>query len=420
MALHLFNSLRGEVTRFAPADDRVTVYVCGITPYATTHLGHLFTYATADMLIRYLEYCGYRVTYVQNLTDVDDSLLREAQKRQEHWQRLGNRWTVHFIEDMQALNIRPPEHYPRATDMIPEIIAAVDELLRAGRAYVAGGSVYFHINAWPAYGQLSALSRQTMSRVAEARGNDPHDRHKHDPLDFPLWQAQQPGEPAWASPWGPGRPGWHIECSTMVRRLLGETIDIHGGGADLLFPHHECEKAQVESVSQQPFVRYWFHTAMVRHDGAKMSKSLGNLVMVRDLLHTCSADGIRLYLASHHYRQEWEHDDHSLASAERLAQHVRAAAVVPGGSQAAVGLATDAMRTAFVAALEDDLHTERAIQVLRDLADMILTAAHKRHDVEQAQHVLRTCGHILGLRLNAATPAAEVLRGWEAHLRRFC
>jgi L-cysteine:1D-myo-inositol 2-amino-2-deoxy-alpha-D-glucopyranoside ligase len=206
----------------------------------------------------------------------------------------------------------------------------------------------------------------------------------------------------------------------MVRRLLGETIDIHGGGTDLLFPHHECEKAQVESVSPQPFVRYWFHTAMVRHAGAKMSKSLGNLVMVRDLLHTCSADGIRLYLASHHYRQEWEHDDHSLASAERLAQHVRAAAVVPGGSQAAVGLATDAMRTAFVAALEDDLHTERAIQVLRDLADMILTAAHQRHDVEQAQHVLRTCGHILGLRLNAATPAAEVLRGWEAHLRRFC
>jgi len=297
--LHLYDTLRGAVTRFVPATDRVTVYVCGITPYATTHLGHLFTYTTADILIRYLEYGGYHVTYVQNLTDIDDSLLREAQQQHEPWQHLGNRWTVQFIEDMQALNIRPPEYYPRATDMIAEIIVAVDELLQAGVAYIAGGSVYFQVDAWPAYGTLSGLSRQSMLQVANARGNDPHDPHKHDPLDFPLWQAQQPGEPAWASPWGPGRPGWHIECSTMVRRLLGETIDIHGGGTDLLFPHHECEKAQVDSVSpQQPFVRYWFHTAMVRHAGAKMSKSLGNLVMARDLLLTWSADGIRLYLAN--------------------------------------------------------------------------------------------------------------------------
>ena len=418
--LHVYDTLRGEVTRFVPATDRVTVYVCGITPYATTHLGHLFTYATADILIRYLEYCGYHVTYVQNLTDIDDALLHEAQKRHEHWQRLGHRWTVHFIEDMQALNIRPPEYYPRATDMIAEIIVAVDELLKAGVAYIAGGSVYFQVDAWPAYGTLSGLSRQSMLPVANARGNDPRDPHKHDPLDFPLWQAQQPGEPAWASPWGPGRPGWHIECSTMARCFLGKTIDIHGGGADLLFPHHECEKAQIESVSpQQPFVRYWFHTAMVRHAGAKMSKSLGNLVMARDLLHTWSADGVRLYLAGHHYRQAWEHDDHTLADAERLAQHLRAAAAVTGGPQTVVALETEAMGSAFTAAMDDDLHTGPAIQVLRHLADRILTAAHERHNVEQAQHLLRTCGHILGLRLNATTPEARVLRGWDAHLARF-
>jgi L-cysteine:1D-myo-inositol 2-amino-2-deoxy-alpha-D-glucopyranoside ligase len=420
MVLHLYNTPRGEVTPFVPANNRVTVYVCGITPYATTHLGHLFTYAAADVLIRYLEYCGYQVTYAQNLTDIDDALVREAQKQHEHWQHLGNRWTVHFIEDMQALNIRPPEYYPRATEVIPEIITAVGALLQAGRAYVAGGSVYFHVNAWPAYGQLSGLSRQTMLEVANTHGNDPHDPHKHDPLDFPLWQAQQPGEPAWASPWGPGRPGWHIECSTMARCFLGETIDIHSGGTDLLFPHHECEKAQVESVSpQQPFVRYWFHIAMVRHAGEKMSKSLGNLVMARELLKACSADGVRLYLAGHHYRHTWEHDDYSLANAERLAQHVRAAAVVNGGPRTAVVLETEAVRTAFITAMEDDLHTERAIQVLRELADMILTAAQARHNVTQAQHMLYECGHMLGLRLNAMTPEARVMRGWDTHLERF-
>ena len=418
--LHLYDTRRGDLTRFVPTHDRVTFYVCGITPYATTHLGHLFTYATVDILIRYLEHCGYYVTYVQNVTDIDDALLREAQQQHEHWQRLGNRWTVQFIEDMQALNIRPPEYYPRATDMIPEIVAAVEALLEGGMAYVAGGSEYFHVDAWPAYGTLSGLPRQTMVQVANARGNDPHDPHKRDPLDFPLWQAQQPGEPAWSSPWGPGRPGWHIECSTMARCFLGTTIDIHGGGADLLFPHHECERAQSESVAPpQPFVRYWFHTAMVRHTGAKMSKSLGNLVMARDLLRTCSADGVRLYLAGHHYRQAWEHDPHALAAAERLAQHVRAVAAVTGGPRTAVALETAALERAFTAALDDDVHTDHAIQVLLDLADRVLTAAHKRHNVEQAQQGLRACGHLLGLRLNATTPEARVLRGWDTHLVRF-
>lgn len=304
--------------------------------------------------------------------------------------------------------------------MIPEIMLAIDALCKAGVAYRAGGSVYFRVDAWPAFGALSGLSRQTMLQVANARGNDPHDPHKHDPLDFPLWQAQQPGEPAWASPWGPGRPGWHIECSTMARGLLGQTIDIHGGGADLVFPHHECERAQAESVSpSHPFVRYWFHTAMVRHAGAKMSKSLGNLVMARDLLHTCSADGLRLYLARHHYREAWEHDEHALAEAARLAQQVRAAAAVAGGPRTAMALETAALERAFTAALDDDVHTELAIQVVRDLADRILTAAHQGHNVAQAQQVLRACGHVLGLRLNATTPEARVVQGWDAHLVRL-
>ena len=419
--LHLYNTLQDEVTPFVPVNDRVTMYVCGITPYATTHLGHLFTYATADILIRYLEYCGCHVTYVQNLTDIDDAILREARKQHEHWQRLGQRWTVHFIEDMQVLNIRPPDHYPRATEVIADIITTVDALLRqAGVAYVSGGSVYFHINAWPEYGKLSGLSRQAMLQVANAQGSAPDDPHKHHPLDFVLWQAQRPGEPAWDSPWGPGRPGWHTECSTMARRFLGETVDIHGGGTDLLFPHHECERAQVECVTRRPpFVRYWFHTAMVWHAGEKMSKSLGNLVMARDLLQTCSADGIRLFLARHHYRQAWEHDATALADADRLAQHLRAAAAATGGPRTAVALEADAMRAAFEAAINDDLQMCRAIEVLARLADMILQAVQERLNLENAQHILHECGQILGLRLNAATPEPRVLQGWNTHLARF-
>ncbi len=280
--VNVYNTLSGAVEPLEPTGPAITFYVCGITPYDTTHLGHAFTYTVADVLVRHLEGQGLAVRYVQNVTDIDDDILRKAAEVGEDWRALGNRWTSHFIRDMQVLNVRPPDEYPRATDVIPDIVTAVGALIERGLAYVSGGSVYYHVDAWPAFGRLSHLPRSEMLDVANERGNRPDDPHKRDPLDFVLWQAQAPGEPTWDSPWGPGRPGWHIECSVMSTRFLGPTLDFHGGGGDLVFPHHECEIAQAEALTgRSPFVRAWLHTAMVEHEGAKMSKSLGNLVMVR-------------------------------------------------------------------------------------------------------------------------------------------
>jgi L-cysteine:1D-myo-inositol 2-amino-2-deoxy-alpha-D-glucopyranoside ligase len=418
--VRLYDSLRRAIQPVDTHNGHLTMYVCGITPYDTTHLGHLFTYAMADILIRYLEDRGVRVTYVQNLTDIDDPLLRETQQRHEPWHALGKRWTIHFIHDMQTMNIRPPDHYPRATEVIPAILAGITRLLDAGVAYTAGGSVYFHVPAWPAYGALSGLAPQDMVPLARARGQKVYDPHIRHPLDFPLWQAQQPGEPAWPSPWGPGRPGWHIECSTIAQRFLGVPIDIHGGGTDLVFPHHESEIAQAESATgQRPFVRHWFHTAMVRYQGEKMSKSLGNLVMVRELLDTCSADGVRLYLAQHHYRQAWEHDAALLQHAEQLAQAWRAAVLLPGGPPTAVALEVETAHTAVATALAEDLQTPRAVAVLSQVAQQIRVAARERQHIAKAQCLLRHYGQILGLRLAAQEVEAHVQHGWDRHLARL-
>jgi cysteinyl-tRNA synthetase len=416
--MKLFNTLSQKIEPFSPLEKTVTVYVCGITPYDTTHLGHAFTYTNADILVRYLEFKGYPVRYVQNVTDIDDDLLRKAGELDEDWRSLGNRWTRHFIYDMLALNIRPPDAYPRATDVITEIIEMVQQLLHTGVAYVAGGSVYFNQQAWPEFGKLSRLSRQEMLPIANERGNRPDDPNKKSPLDFVLWQAQAPGEPAWDSPWGPGRPGWHIECSTMSTRLLDKTIDIHMGGADLLFPHHECGIAQVEPVTRQrPFVRYWMHIAMVHHEGEKMSKSLGNLVMVRDLLKDWSADLIRIYLAMHHYRQVWSHDESELNNASQMEQKLLAALKAKSGQ--GDSLDTRPCRDAFLAAMDDDLDTHRALRSLEELAERILAAAANRIDVDKAQSTLRTLGRVFGLRLDAPSPDPRVVSGWEGHLSRF-
>jgi L-cysteine:1D-myo-inositol 2-amino-2-deoxy-alpha-D-glucopyranoside ligase len=418
--MNLYNS---QSRRIEPLDldhEPITLYVCGITPYDTTHLGHAFTYAMADVLVRYLEYQGYRVHYAQNVTDIDDDILREAKKRgQEDWRGLGNRWTAHFIRDMQALNVYPPDDYPRASDVIPEIIDAVQALVAAGLAYIAGGSVYYQVDSWPEFGKLSHLARHEMLPVANEHGNNPNDPNKRNPLDFVLWQAQMPGEPAWESPWGPGRPGWHIECSTMVARYLGPTIDLHSGGADLLFPHHECEIAQIEPITgKQPFVRHWLHTAMVRLDGEKMSKSLGNLVMVSDLLQAYSADALRYYLADHHYRQPWDYDASALGRVATSVQELARAATIEGGRQEPALDSTPSAR-AFAQAMDDDLNTIMALSVLQDLAGTIQEAAHAGRYVEAAQANLRSMAGVFGLRLTDDAPKARVIDGWNRHLERF-
>jgi len=415
--MQLYNTLSRRIDVFAPQSP-VSVYICGITPYDTTHLGHAFTYTSLDALIRYLEFRGHQVRYVQNVTDVDDDILRKAKEVGEDWKALGDRWTAHFIRDMIALNVRPPTSFPRATDHIPQILDMVQRLLDAGVAYESRGSVYFHIDSWSAYGTLSRLGREEMLVIANERGNHPDDPNKRDPLDFVLWQASTPGEPSWDAPWGPGRPGWHIECSTMAMHLLGTPIDIHSGGSDLTFPHHESEIAQAEGATGQgPFVRCWVHTAMVRHEGEKMSKSLGNLIMIDDLLKEWSADALRLYLAQHHYRAVWSHSLGELEQAGELARKLVHAAAVRGGSEEA--LDPKGYESAFVEALDDDLDTPGAIGHLEHLASAITVAARAGRDVAPAQRMLRSMSSVFGLRLDRREPEQAVVQGWSQHLREF-
>jgi L-cysteine:1D-myo-inositol 2-amino-2-deoxy-alpha-D-glucopyranoside ligase len=416
--MQLFNALSQNFEKFEPEGDAVTIYVCGITPYDTTHVGHGFTYASFDILIRYLEYLGHQVRYAQNVTDIDDDMLRRASQLGEDWWSLGNQWTTHFIKDNLALNLRPPEYLPRATDVIDEIISAVQTLVRVGVAYESNGSIYFNIAKDHEYGKLSRLSLDEMLPIASERGNNPDDPNKVNPLDFVLWQAQVDGEPAWNSPWGPGRPGWHIECSTLSSKFLGLPIDIHGGGADLIFPHHESEIAQAEfSNDMERFTRFWMHIAMVHYQGDKMSKSLGNLVMIRDLLDEgYKSDAIRLCLANHHYRFPWKFTVDDLNRAAELAEEIHQAVLVEGGQ----GQFVDPLPTeeAFRSAMDDDLNAPTALRALSDLARTIIVAADAGSDVSKAQEILRNLAGILGLRLDQQVQP-KVVDGWRQHQRRF-
>ena len=411
--MKLYNSKTQTTEDFTLRDHEVTLYVCGITPYDTTHLGHAFTYTTYDQLVRYLEMKDISVRYAQNVTDIDDDILKRANQTGADWRELGTRWTDHFIDDMVALNVRPPDYFPHATGVIPDIIHSVEALIEAGVAYVSDGSVYYEVERYPAFGQLSHLPHSEMLPVANERGNHPDDPNKRDPLDFVLWQAQAPGEPAWESPWGPGRPGWHIECSTMATKYLGETVDVHGGGLDLCFPHHECEIAQVDPVlDDEPYVRYWMHTAMVRYQGEKMSKSLGNLVMVSDLLKTYSPDAIRLYLGAHHYREAWSYNEKELQKSQELAERLRQAAEAESGTENA--FRPTAYIHAFNEAMEDDLRTPGAVKALAELGEGILGAAQAQRDVQEAQEALRKYGSVFGLTFGARQPEERVTRGWNA------
>ncbi len=419
-SMHLHNPLTHMLEPLQEAGQpsrTITIYVCGVTPYDTTHLGHAFTYTSADVLIRYLEYLGQTVKYVQNVTDIDDDILKRAALTGDNWLNLGNRWTSHFIEDMITLNVRPPDHYPRATEVIPEITATVSALIRGGMAYEKNGSVYYRVGAFPDFGKLSGLDKPAMLATANERGNDPNDPNKEDPLDFVLWQAAKPGEPTWESPWGLGRPGWHIECSTMSTKFLGESIDIHSGGSDLIFPHHCCETAQLEALTGKPFVRFWMHAAMVRHAGEKMSKSLGNLVWARELLQVYTADALRLYLASHHYSNEWSHDPGLLDWAARVAKRIQAAANLPAGTGAAFDAAP--WEHDFRAALDDNLNAPKGVGILDELAIEMQLAGLRGEDISAAQETLRNLSRVFGLVLDGGQPETRVARKWGEHLGKF-
>lgn len=352
--MRLYDTARGEVVPFEPGPV-VTMYTCGITPYDATHLGHAATYLTYDVLQRRLRDRGHETRCVRNVTDVDDDILRKARELGVHYLDLAAAEIARFDDDIAALGLLPAWSEPRASSAIADIRGFIGTVLERGHAYVAGGAVYFDVNSFEGFGRISHLDRATMLALAAERGGNPDDVNKRDPLDFVLWQPSAPDEPAWESRWGPGRPGWHVECSTLVLRELGSTIDLHGGGADLIYPHHECEAAQSESATGQPFVRHWMHQAMVRMDGEKMSKSLGNLVFVSELRKSHAPAAIRLAVAAHHYREPWEWHDQVMGEAdERLARWSAA-----GEGDAAL----DEVR----ASLDDDLDTPAALAAV-DLA----------------------------------------------------
>jgi L-cysteine:1D-myo-inositol 2-amino-2-deoxy-alpha-D-glucopyranoside ligase len=355
--MKLFDTAKQQVVEFAP-NPTVLMYTCGITPYDATHLGHAFTFISYDVLQRRLIDMGHQVKCVRNVTDVDDPLFAKARELGVHYLDLAAGEEARFESDMTALNALPVHSTPRASSAIPDIRGFIGMVIDRGFAYESGGSVYFDVEKFPQFGSVSHYSRETMIALARERGGNVDDPHKRNPLDFVLWHPSASDEPSWDTMWGAGRPGWHIECSALALRELGTTIDLHGGGSDLIFPHHECERAQSEAATGEQFVKHWMHVAMVSMDGHKMSKSRGNLVFVDKLRTQHDPMAIRLGLIEHHYRTEWEWDDGLMARNEaRLAQWKSAAQV--GSSQGDSALLTDVR-----SALDNDLDTPSAVALV--------------------------------------------------------
>ncbi|MFI5053037.1 MAG: cysteine--tRNA ligase [Acidimicrobiia bacterium] len=389
MSIRLFDTAQRTVVPFE-VGSMVRMYVCGITPYDSTHLGHAATYLTYDLLIRRLEELGHEVRMVRNVTDVDDSILPKARELGVPYLELAEAELARFRSDMDALGTRPPVAEPRATESIDGMVEMVAQLLDSGHAYLTHGTVYFDVSTFPRFGELSHYSREYMVKLARTRGGNPDDPHRRDPLDFVLWQPSLPDEPAWRAPFGAGRPGWHVECSVMAMTELGPTIDLHGGGTDLIFPHHECEVAQSESITGEPFSRHWVHSAMVSYDGEKMSKSLGNLVFVSDLLKHADPRAIRLALLRHHYRAGFEWHDTDLDEGTALLHRLLAAAQRPDGADPRPFAAR------VRAAIDADLDAPRALEALDDLASAILSGGND----PSAPAVLHELGALLGVELS--------------------
>ena len=355
--MRLYDTSRRELVSFEPGPI-VTMYTCGITPYDAAHIGHAATYLAYDILQRRLRDLGHETQCVRNVTDVDDDILRKARELGVNYLDLAAEEMARFDADMKAIGLLPAWSEPRATSAIPDILGFIGMVLESGHAYQAGGGVYFSVASFPRFGQVSHLDTEAMLRLAAENGGNPDDPHKRHPLDFVLWQPSAPDEPAWESLWGPGRPGWHIECSALAMRELGTTIDLHGGGRDLIFPHHECEAAQSEAATGQRFVRHWMHVGLVRLGGTKMSKSLGNLVFVSDLLKDWEPAVIRLAIIAHRYRDGWDWDDGLLTAAAERYESWRAA------SSGSAGADSSAVLDAVRAALDDDLDTPAAIAAI--------------------------------------------------------
>jgi cysteinyl-tRNA synthetase len=404
--MKITDTLSGQKTEFKPLGDVVTMYVCGINPYADSHIGHAMSYIIFDVVRRYLEFRGYKVKHVENVTDVEDNIINHANRLGITVKELTEKYTQRYFEDMAALNILKPHFTPKATETIPEIVNMTKVLIDKGFAYAVGGNVYFRVRKLPDYGKLSKRNPEQMMAGTRVEASE----EKEDLMDFALWKEAKPGEPSWDSPWGKGRPGWHIECSAMSMKFLGEQIDIHGGGQDVVFPHHENEIAQSESFTgKKPFVQHWMHNGLLQLGSEKMSKSLGNLITIRDALKKYTADGLRVFILSSYYRSPLTYTQEAIdaaqAGADRLLRVISREDTAGGQGKALDGKPYD---DKFIEAMDDDFNTPQALAVLFDLARDINQAADTGTGFAEAKGtLLKLAREVLGLRLESTDAARE-------------
>lgn len=400
--IQLFNTLTQKKEDFTPLDSKkVTLYVCGITPYDTTHLGHAFTYITFDVLIKYLTYKEYQVVYTQNVTDINDrdnDILKRAEEQRTTWQQLTEYWTKRFLSDMEALNWTKPNHYLYASQQISSMVSLIQKILEKGYAYEKNGGIYLDVDKYDGYGKLSKLSEEEMLTIAKDFEEDLENPDKKHPLDITLWKPSLPGQaehiPSFDSPFGKGRPGWHIECSAMSTSTLGEQIDLHGGGVDLIYPHHESEITQSETgTGKIPFANIWMHVNLVQKDHEKMSKSKGNLVLVSDLLKTYSPNALRWYLLSHHYRQSWNFEEKELKEAEKWAKKLSQILSPSKQSESRSNekKVKTSLITLFEEAMDDDLNTPKVLDMIKEI---LLTPSHLPDVKKTLELIVLTLGFV--------------------------
>ena len=405
MTLFIYNTLTRKKEKFEPLEPgKVSMYVCGPTVYDKAHVGHAMSVIVFDIIRRYLEYRGYNVRHVMNYTDVDDKIIQRANEIGIDPILLAEKYIDEFNHHLQDLNVLPATVFPRATHEIDYIIKMVQGLIEKGHAYEVDGDVYFKVNSFPEYGKLSGRKLEDM----QAGSRIDIDERKQNPMDFALWKASKPGEPAWDSPWGKGRPGWHIECSAMNLHHLGEQIDIHGGGNDLIFPHHENEIAQTECYTGKPFAKYWVHNGMLQLSGEKMSKSLGNLVTIEEFLSEHEADVLRMMILNSSYHSPLTYNDETINHAKRALDRLRSA--LRPAQPGAAGEQPETLReqiaktrTGFIDAMDDDFNTSAALSHLFDLVRSInqaRDAGASQEALEEGQSLLRSLTSVLGLRLD--------------------
>lgn len=419
--MRVLNTLSGQKEEFSPKGDVVTMYVCGVTVYDDCHIGHAMSYVIFDAIRRYLEFKDYEVKYVQNFTDIDDKIIERSQRLGMPALELANKYISEYFDDMDALNIKRADVYPKATEEIPKMIEVIQGLVSNGYAYESEGSVYFRVRNFPGYGKLAHQDLDEMMSRSCSVGEK-----KEDQLDFVLWKAAKPGEPSWSSPWGEGRPGWHIECSAMALKYLGTTIDIHGGGQDLIFPHHENEITQSEAFTGvSPFACYWLHNGLLQLGEDKMSKSLGNLITVKEALEHYSPDAIRLFILGSHYRSPLTYSKGALEAAEAGIERLRQAAKDGEETGEKVALDSEPFKLRFIESMDDDFNTAQAIAVLFELARAINRACEEEYDTTEARQTLTELANVLGFTLEEpirspldAEPFIELLISLRDDLRQ--